>query len=836
MTNHWIDIGNSDCIMAIGSNPAENHPASFGWVQEAIDKGAKLISVDPRFTRTSSRAHIYAPIRSGTDIAFIGGMIRYVLEDMRINPANYNTQYVCEYTNAALIINSGYQGPPDLDGKFIGYDSTNRKYSDKSKWQYANTTAPTVEAKLTANNCDWSGWTEWTDLNQYCVLRLLWDHFSRYTMEKVSQITGCPEDILLEVYKTYAATGQTGKAGTICYAMGTTQHTYGTQNIRTYAILQLLLGNIGVSGGGINAMRGEANVQGSTDHCLLWHILPGYLGVPTDADTNLAAYLTRVTPSTVTPNGLTGDKSANWWSNYQKYIVSLLKAWYGTNATSGNDFMFSALPKVKTGVDYSWISLFEAMYAGTIKGAMVWGQNPAVCGPNSNRERAALENLEWLVVVDIWETETAAFWKRPGANSSAINTEVWLLPAAFSYEKQGSVTNSGRWAQWRYKCVNPPGDARADLDMLNDLGLKLQELYGADATAPNRNAIVNLTWGYATAGYGGEADAETVAKEINGYAVQGFTTGTTTYVAGDLLNSFGHLQTDGSTSSGNWLYCASFTNSGNMIKRRDTTPDYFNTGLYPNWGWAWPVNRRIIYNRASVDLDGVPWDKEHPVIWYINGSWEGDVADGGWAPINAAAAGSKYLPFIMKPEGVGRIFGMGRADGPLPEHYEPWESPIENPMSGTQIDPAGMIWETDGPDYDRDARRVLYPIVCSTYRITEHWQSGQLTRNIPFLVELQPEMFVEMSEELADEKGIRNGDKVKVKTARGEVEGVAVVTKRFRPFQLNGTKVHQIGMPWHWGYQGISTGDSANLLTPHVGDANTGIPEYKAFLCNIEKA
>jgi formate dehydrogenase major subunit len=712
-------------------------------------------------------------------------------------PENYNMVYVTEYTNASFLINPAFKGAADLDGLFSGYDSSKRSY-DKSSWQYQvdENGIPKMDKTLKDPNC---------------VFQILKKHFARYDADMSCKITGTPKDTYLEICQTYAATGKPGKAGTIMYAMGTTQHTNGTQNIRSYAMLQLLLGNIGVAGGGINALRGESNVQGSTDMCLLAHILPGYLKQPTNVDTTLQKLLERVTPKSNDP------KSANWWQHYPKYMVSLLKAWYGNAATKGNEFGYQYLPKTtKPYTDYSHIGLFEAMHAGIIKGLMCWGQNPAVGGPNANLERRALEKLDWLVAVDLWETETAAFWKRPGVDPKAIKTEVFMLPAAASFEKEGSVTNSGRWMQWRYKTVNPPGDAEDDLLILNRLVLKLKELYTSQG-GPNAEAITKLTWDY-----GDTPDPHKVAKEINGYDL----------TTGMLLPSFGKLKDDGTTSSGNWLYCASYTEDGNMAARRDPTPGPFNIGLSPNWGWCWPVNRRIIYNRASVDLNGVPWDKEHPVIWWQNGKWMGDVPDGGWPPMAVDPEKTRYA-FIMKPEGHARLFGMGRADGPLPEHYEPWESPVENQMSGTQNDPA--LLKGDSADSER-GDPTKYPIVATTYRVSEHWQAGQMTRNLPWIVELMPEMFVELSEELAAEKGIVNGGKVIVESARGQVEAVAMVTKRFRPFQINGTVVHEIGLPWHWGYTGLSKGDSANLLTPHVGDANTMIPEYKAFLCNVKKA
>ena len=806
MTNHWIDIRNSDCIMIIGSNAAENHPISFKWVTKAMEKGAKLISVDPRFTRTSSKADIYAPMRSGCDIAFIGGMINYILNDMERNPGNYNMEYVTQYTNAALIINPNYEFNDGLFGEV-----KDGKYTTDARntWKYGDTKTPVTDPTLKDPNC---------------VFQLLKKHFSRYDVDTVCDITGTPKDIYLQVCQTYAATGQKGKAGTIMYAMGTTQHTYGTQNIRGYAILQLLLANMGVSGGGINALRGTSNVQGSTDMCLLAHILPGYLNVPKEGDTDLDTYVKRTgkhPDATITPQGLAGDKSSNWWGNSKKYVVSLLKAWYGDTAQTANDFGFHYLPKCDPNKNYTHIGMFEAMGEGKIKGLWCWGQNPAVGGPNSNGEREALGNLDWLVYSDIWLNETAEFWNRPGADAASINTEVFVLPAACSYEKEGSISNSGRWAQWRYKAVNPPGVALSDLEIMNLIMLKLKELYQADSSAPGREAVTNLVWNY------GDINADMVAREVNGYDL----------TTGKLAVSFGKLKDDGTTSSGNWLYCNQYTEEdGNKCARRgavDAHPK--KIGLYSDWSWCWPLNRRIIYNRASVDLNGESWDKEHPVILDYNSEkkWRGDVPDGGWPPINQAKEGEKYLPFIMKPEGIARIWGYGRVEGPLPEVYEPWESPLDrNLMSGTKTNPCAFIGKY------RNARSTPseYPYVGTTYRCTEHWQTGIMTRNLPWLVELMPEMYVEMDEVLAAEKGITAGDKVVVYNARGEVNAVAVVTKRLQPLKVGGQTVHHIGILNHWGYSGMSTGDSGNILTPHVGDANTTIPEYKTFLCNVRRA
>ena len=825
MTNHWIDIQNADRIMIIGSNAAENHPMSFKWVMRAIERGAKLISLDPRFTRTSAKAHLYGQFRSGTDIPLMLGMIKYVIDDLEANPGSYNPEYVREYTNASFLINPGFALPADLDGVFSGYDSDKRAY-DKSTWSYQLDAdgVPKKDKSLKDPNC---------------VFQLLKKHVSRYTAEKVCSVTGMPADIYANVCRMFAESGAPGKAGTIMYAMGTTQHTYGTQNIRAYAILQLLLGNMGMAGGGINALRGESNVQGSTDMCILFHILPGYLATPDEKDVSVDAYATRYY------EGKSKDaKSADWWSNARKYLVSLLKAWYGDKATAENDFAFGHLPKREVGKNYSHISLFEAMYEGTIKGLICMGQNPAVGGPNCGKERKALEKLDWLVCADLWPTETANFWRRPLSNDCAqcvdpseIKTEVFLLPAAASMEKEGSITNSGRWMQWRYQAVHPPGDAKSDLWILDRLFKAVRAKYETMG-GPHAETILDMAWDY---GSGEEPDVHAVAKEVNGYDLN----------TGKLLPSFTKCQADGSTSAGNWLYAASYTEDGNMSARRNSV-DTSGIGLYLGWAWCWPVNRRIIYNRASVDPRGVPWDKEHPVIAfkgavkdgkYTTKKWIGDVPDGGWFPLQnpdgSARDDAKY-PFIMKPEGHARIFGMGRADGPFPEHYEPVESPLTtNPMGhGTMVNPAIKLWHKieSNKEMNDIGTPDEFPIVATTYRVTEHWQAGAMTRNLDWLCELMPGVFVEMSLELAKEKGIKNGDRVLVKTARGLLGGWACVTRRFKPFNIDGKTVHQIGVPWHWGYVGKSKGCSANTMTPHVGDANTMIPEYKAFLCSLERS
>jgi formate dehydrogenase major subunit len=785
MTNHWIDLVNSDCIMAIGANVAETFPNAFKWITRAKEKGAKFIHVDPRFTRTSAKADIYARLRTGTDIAFVGGMIKYVLDDMERNPQSYNMEYVREYTTASFLINPNFGFK---DGLFTGWDAAKKSY-DKSTWQYQmdENGVPRMDKSLQDPNC---------------VFQLLKRHFSRYDVDTVCAITGTPKDTYLEVCQTYAATGEPGKAGAIVLSSGACEHTHGTQNVRAYGILQLILGNMGVAGGGLNGIAGAVNGLGCSLQGRLFHWLPGTMSPPMAQYDTLDKYLNGVTP----PKSKVANTTSPW-TDRPKHIVSLLKAWYGEHATGDDEFAYHYLPKLSG--NYSWMPLFEAMHDGKVKGLICWGMNPAVSGANSTHTREALEKLEWMVVIDLFETETAAVWKRPSIDPTKNNTEVFLLPAASSVEKEGSVTSSARWMQWRYKGGNPPGEAKEDLWIINKLMLKLKDLYTGEG-GPHAEAIINLTWDY-----GDPPDVHRVAREINGYNL----------TTGKLLPSSLDLKDDGTTSCGNWLFCGSYTEAGNMAAQRDSV-DTTGIGLFPGWAWAWPLNRRIWYNRASVDLAGNPWDKTHPVIqWDAAGKkWVGDAPDGGPPP------GAIY-PFIMNWEGRGRLFGPGRADGPLPEHYEPCESPVMNPMSPTQCSPV-MAFGSGEVSGTADK----YPILATTFRVVEHLHSGSFTRNLPWLVEMMPEMFVEISEELAMERGMANGSKVIIRCARGEIKAVAMVTRRLQPLAVNGRKIHQIALPWHWGYMGLSKGDSANMLTPRVCDPNTMIPEFRAFLCDVSKA
>jgi len=791
MTNHWIDIQHSDVILCIGSNPAENHPISFKYINKAVDKGGKLLSVDPRFTRTSAKADNYAQLRPGTDIPFIGGMINYAMENNLVHK-----EYVVNYTNAAFLIHEDYDFS---DGIFSGFDPISASYK-KDTWAYQTDEAGEPLRDDTLNN-------------PRCVYQLMKQHYSRYTPETVVGITGTKLKEYMDIVKIFCSTGRPGKSATIMYAMGTTQHTYGTQNVRSYAMLQLLLGNVGIAGGGINALRGESNVQGSTDYAILYHILPGYLKVPTYKNTDLTAYLEKWTPKTNDP------QSANWWQNTPKYMVSLLKAYWGDVATEKNDFCYDYLAK-RSG-NYSYIKLMERMQRGEFDGLVNMGTNPIVGGADSDAIGMGLDKLKWMVSVDLWETETSVFWRRPGVSPKDIDTEVFLLPAASSVEKEGSISNSGRWAQWRYKAVKPPGHAESDAFILDQWVKNLKKLYAEGGVFPD--PIVDLDWNY---GNGHEPDIDMVARECNGQFTKDIVIKGKQYKKGQQVPSFAFLQADGSTTSGNWLYCNSYTEKGNMMKRRGLD-DPSGMGHFHNWAWCWPVNRRVLYNRASVDLNGNPWNPEKPVISWnkTTRKWEGDVPDGGWPPMNED--GSKS-PFIMISEGYGRLFASGLADGPFPEHYEPMESPVANALTRQQCNPAVISPENIG-NSDK------YPYLGTTYRVSEHWQAGAMTRNLPWLVELVPDMFVEISKELAEKKGLKSGDMATISTARGTIEARTMVTGRIKPMTVGGQTVEQIGMPWHWGFNGLATGASANVLTAAVGCANTSIPEFKAFLCNIEK-
>ena len=799
MTNHWIDIKNTDCALIMGSNAAEHHPICFKWVMKAKEeRGATIVHVDPKFSRTSARSDFHVPLRSGTDIAFLGGMIKYILDNNK-----FFKEYVTEYTNASFIVGPKFSFN---NGLFSGYNPQLKTY-DKSYWAF-DVDANGVPKK------------DKTLSNARCVFQLLKRHYSRYDISRVSQITGVSVENLLKVYKAFSDTGKPNKAGTVMYALGWTQHTVGVQNIRTSAIIQLLLGNIGVAGGGINALRGEPNVQGSTDHCILYHILPGYLPLPRASLSTLADYNKANTPVSKDP------MSANWWQNRPKYMASLLKAWFGEAATRENGFGYDWLPKgdVPKGLekgDYSVMWIFDRMYKGKIKGGSIWATNPAQSVPNTNKVRKALANLDWLYFAEIHGNETTDFWHGPGVDPKKVKTEVFLFPSCHRAEKEGSISNSGRWALWHNKAVDPMGDSKSMGQIMIEIVNELIDLYKKN-DGVFKEPLVNLNWP-------DEYDAEDIAKAINGYYTSGPNDG-------DQVNSFTDLADDGSTACMNWLYCGSFTEEGNKMKKRDLSQTTLQAkiGLYPNFSWCWPVNRRVLYNRASVDRNGQPWDPERTVIKWNGEKWEGDVPDGGWPPL--ASSGKSRSPFIMTKEGYSQLFGPGRAEGPFSEHYEPVETPVSyHPFSGQLNNPCAKIM-----DSDMDKRAVpadsRYPIVLTTYSLTEHWCGGGETRNVPSLLEAEPQLYVEMSKELAAEKGIKNGDPVIVESARGRVEAVAMVTVRMTPFIIQGKKVHEIGMPFAFGWTKPGVGDATNRLCIAAGDPNTTIPEYKACCVNLRKA
>jgi formate dehydrogenase major subunit len=835
MTNHWIDLKNADVILVMGANPASNHPISMKWITRAKERGAKLICVDPRFTQTAAVADLYAPIRSGTDIAFIGGLINYLLTNDLVF-----REYVVNYTDAPFLVHPEFKMPGELGGVFSGYNKDTSHY-DRKTWDFS------LDAKGVPQR-------DPTLQDPRCVFQLLKKHYARYTLDRVSEITGTPKDKCLAVWQAIGSTYKPDRVTTVCYAMGWTQHTVGVQNIRAFTIVQLLLGNMGMAGGGVNALRGEGNVQGSTDHGLLFHILTGYLPSPVASMESLKGYISKLTPTTREP------RSVNWWSNRSKYITSYLKAIYGERATKDNDFGYAWIPKLDDGMKASWLALFAKMYHGAFEGFFCWGMNPACSSAGAGKLREGLGKLKWMVAVDLFDHETASFWRGPGVNPKDVQTEVFLLPACSSVEKEGSISNSGRLAQWRYKAIEPQGQSLPDADILNELHFRVKSLYLKESGA-FPDPIVNLTWEYGDKDPSGKVkhlDVQSIAREINGYYAEDVfdkTADPPRLVGrkGELVPNFVSLRDDGSTSSGNWLYCGSFAQKDgkalNLMERRGKE-DPTGLGHYPNWAWAWPLNRRIIYNRASVDASGNPWDPSRAVIKWTPADpatgkaagWQGDIPDGPAPPLANEKDGK--LPFIMKPHGVGSIFGPGLGDGPFPEHYEPMESPVPSNLMSKKyrVNPtipfAKLQARVKDPSFlfSHDFKR--YPYVATTYRLSEHWQTGVMTRPVPWLLEMQPQMFVEIDRDLAAKKGIQNGDMVEVTSPRGRMSCPAIVTDRLQPMVVQGTTVHVVGMPWHFGWQfpaDGSGGDSINLLIPFVGDPNALIPESKAFLVNLSK-
>jgi formate dehydrogenase major subunit len=877
-------MADSDCIVVMGSNMAENHPVAFRWPMKAkVEHGAKIIHVDPRFTRTSAVADIYAPVRAGSDIIFLGGVINYVLNSEKWNNDPFFKSWVVSYTNAATIVNEEFKDTEDLNGVFSGlveykgglaewpFNGFVGEYTPQS-WQYARTkvgatgegaaySARAGETKVgTGPEGTKAGvqpaakvpdgppfdplvqaavrppvLRDETLKDPRTVFQIVKQHFSRYTPEVVEKGTGCPRDIFLKIAETILENSGAERTVSFAYAVAWTQHTYGVQMIGACALLQLLLGNVGRPGAGVMALRGHASIQGSTDIPTLYHSIQGYLSAPTALKKHdtLQDYIA----AEIVPTG--------WWGNMPKYMVSYLKSMYGDAATKENQFGYDWHPKILG--DHSHMAMFVAMNQGKVKGMLCIGQNPAT-SLNAKLERAALRKLEWLVVKDNWVHETANFWKTAPEIKSGevkpqdIKTEVFFLPATQVAELEGTFTNTQRLLQFHHKAAEAPGDCRSDTSFSYDLGKRLKKLY-ANSNLPRDEGFKNLVWDYEHEDENerkkNEPSARKILKEINGFLTDD---------PGRHVGGFAELKDDGSTTCASWIYSGVFPAPDKLLADRRTADPPGQPGAHLNWGWAWPSNRRVMYNRASADPEGKPWSEKKKWVWWDaeKKRWVGyDVPDypATKAPTDKAkpgAAGMDALPgtapFIMRPDGLGWLYvPAGLVDGPLPTHYEPAESPIKNPLYQQQTSPVLKYWKDPGNSLAQmgDSK---YPYIITTYRLTEHYLAGAMSRWNPWLTELQPELFIEISPELAQEKGIRNLDWVRVSSPRAQIRAKALVTRRMRPFTIDGKVFHHVGMPWHWGYEGISTGDVVNELTALVGDPNVSIHEGKTFVCNVEKA
>jgi formate dehydrogenase major subunit len=805
MTNSWTDIRNTDLVIIMGGNAAEAHPCGFKWVTEAkANRGAKLIVVDPRFTRSAAVADYYAPIRQGSDIAFLNGVINYCIANDKVQ-----WDYVKAFTNASYIVKEGFAYK---DGLFTGYDEEKRDYN-RSTWDYE--IGP-------------DGYAVVDDTLQHprCVWNLLKAHVAQYTPELVERITGTPKDKFLKVASMISECSSKTKTMTSMYALGWTQHSKGSQNIRTMAMLQLILGNIGVRGGGMNALRGHSNIQGLTDVGLMSNMIPGYLTLPTEREPDFNAYMSTRGFKPLRPNQM------SYWQNYKKFFVSFQKAMWGDAATAENNWAFDYLPKLDVPA-YDILRAFELMKQGKMNVYVCQGFNPMQAFPNRGKLAEALAKLKLLVVMDPLQTETARFWENHGvynpADTAKIQTEVIQLPTTCFAEDEGSLVNSGRWIQWHWPAGSPPGEARTDAAIMSGIHLRMKELYRKEGGA-FPDPILNLTWNYKDPH---EPTAVELTKELNGSVLKDVLdpNDPTKKVleAGKQVATFGVLRDDGSTAAGCWIYSGSYTEAGNMMARRDNSdPDA--TGAYLKWSFAWPANRRILYNRASCDIDGKPWDPTRKLIEWDGSKWTGyDVPD-----IAPTAKPQDVGPFIMNPEGVSRLFARGMMrEGPFPVHYEPFESPVANLIAPKiRGNPVARVFKDDFAQF-ADTASKEFPYAATSYRLTEHFHYW--TKNNHVNAVLQPEFFVEISEELAKEKSIKNAGWVRVWSKRGSVFAKAYVTKRIRPLIVDGKPVHIVGIPIHWGFVGAAKkGFPANVLTPFVGDANIETPEFKAFLVNIE--
>lgn len=837
MTNQLTDMKHSNVVLIEGGNPAENHPATFKNVSEARRRGAKLVCVDPRYSRSAACSDLWVPIRPGTDIAFLNGVINYILTHKR-----YNEEYVKAYTNASWLISdeftfedgmfSGFQPTPDFEGK-----GRSGSYNTKT-WTY----------QTEGEGADWDSgpngnyaWTQDVGVPHFklpkvnkvkmddtlqhprSVFQLLSHHVSRYTPENVARVCGISEELFNRAAEIISSSYENEKVGSFMYAMGLCQHTVGAQAIRAACMLQLLLGNIGRPGGGVNAMRGECNVQGATDFALLAPELPGYCKLPkASKHPTLAAYLEAFTTS------------AGYWSNRAKFLISMLKEWYGDYATVDNDYCYDFLPKLNH-LDHTHISIFEWMHAGNLKGFFSWGQNPVIGGPNSHFTREALTKLDWLVNVDVWNTDTTTFFNHvDGMKPEEIKTELFFLPACCHYEKAGSVTATGRTIQWRYKAVEPLSGSHDDGDLLIKLWDEIVKVM-KDNPGQLDEPVTKLTMDYYK-DENGNFDSRRAAMWINGYDLK----------ENKLVKSFTQLKADGSTACGNWIYAGYYCNEDTQWSPATQPCGYRGTddvvapggdgdglGIYPNWAFSWPVNRKILYNRCSCDSKGKPWLPGRQLVEWdeSNQTWTTyDVAD---FPTNATP--DKTLPYMMTGETVSRLFSPALAEGPMPEHYEPIESPFKNVMSKTQSNPLALVYQESSKTKIQTADK--YPIISSDFHMVEHWQSGDSTRNQPWLVEIMPRMFVEIPYELAQERGIQDGDWVEVFNERGSIGMHCTVTRRSRPYMIDGKQYYSIMMPFHWGWSSdMCRGAVRNEITPNYGDGNTSTPEFKAFLCDIRKA
>jgi formate dehydrogenase major subunit len=824
----------------MGSNAAENHPVGFQWVLEARERGAEVIHVDPRFTRTSAMATQWVQIRAGSDIAFLGGIVNYILEhDL------WFEEYVKRYTNAPVIISDEFRDTEDLDGLFSGWDPEQRKY-DPSSWQYQGVEvhgsggASEQGFDATGEQAGHGGHggglrrgepPEEDETLQHpgCVFQLLKKHYRRYTPELVAETCGCSVEDFLRVAETLTRSSGRERTGAFCYAVGWTQHTVGVQYIRTACIIQQLLGNMGRPGGGIIALRGHASIQGSTDIPTLFNLLPGYLPMPHaeyygDFDSFMKA--------NVSPTG--------WWGHFKSYWVSLMKAYFGEHATEENDWLFEQLPRADEDNSVYWTTM--QMLDGNVKGYILAGENPVVGNSNAKAHRLALAKLDWLVVRDLVEIESAAFWydspeiESGELKTEEIPTEVFFLPAAAHTEKDGSFTNTQRLLQWHWQATEPRDDARSDLWFYFHLGRMIKQKL-ADSKEKRDSLVKALRWEYPTHSQISEPDAEAVLQEVSGWDA-----------SGKFLEGYPGLKDDGSTVCGCWIYCGVFKDGINQAARKK--PHWEQSYVAPEWAWAWPANRRILYNRASADPNGSPWSERKKLIWWDTEAkkWTGlDVPDfeetkpPDYAPPDGAQAEEAIAgdhPFIMQADGRSWLFvPQGLKDGPLPTHYEPHESPFDNPLYTQRANPARLKYERAENPYapaDGEPGAEVFPYVGTTYRLTEHHTAGGMSRTVPYLSELQPAMFVEVDAELADREGLVHGGWATVYSPRTAIEARVLVTDRIRPIVVDGRKTHQVGLPYHWGTRGLTTGGSANDLIGLALDPNVQIMEAKAFSVGIK--